>query len=95
MSKIIIDLRTYASENELQMTEVTNDFNIHIQTLYRWQKEAPDVIKGIFKAMQEQPDTDILKILKGWQNPPFAVAFIRAFMLKHNCNFNEIVTEIN
>lgn len=92
MSKVIIDVKSYAVKNNLKMVDLGKDFGVSTVTLSNWRNEAPDVVKGVFFAMQQQPEIDLLKILKGWQKPPQVLAFIRDFMIQNKCTFSELVS---
>ena len=91
--KVVIDIRKFCKENGIKEKDVCKEIPISRHTLYAWTIEAPEVVTGIFKAIKEVPEADALKILNGWQNPPFVLAFIRDFMIKHNAKFHQIIFE--
>lgn len=88
MTKIIIDIK---SANENTISETCEKYGVSRMTLNKWSKKAPDVVVGVFKAIEENPKSNVLKILKGWQKAPFVICFIRDFMIENNCKFTDIV----
>lgn len=92
--KIIIDIKSYAVKKNIKMGDICSENGVSAVSLMNWRSEAPDVVKGIYLALSKQPETNVLKIFKGWQDPPFVLAFIRDFMIKHGCKFTDIVVEI-
>lgn len=91
--KVVIDIRKFCKENKIKEKDVCKEIPISRHTLYAWTIEAPKSVIGVFKASKEVKDVDVLKILKGWQEPTFALAFIREFMIKYNCKFEQIIFE--
>jgi hypothetical protein len=92
MSKVIIDVKSYAVKNNLKMVDLSKEHGVSTVTLSNWRNEAPDVVKGIYFAMEQQPEIDLLKVLNGWQKPPYVLAFIRDFMIQNKCSFTELVS---
>lgn len=92
-TSVIIDIKSFAVNNNLKMVSLGKEFRVSTVTLTNWRIEAPDVVKGIYFAVKQQPEIDLLKVLKGWQKPPQVVAFIRDFMIAYDCSFDLIVKE--
>jgi hypothetical protein len=74
------------------MVDLSKEHGVSTVTLSNWRNEAPDVVKGIYFAMEQQPEIDLLKVLSGWQKPPYVLAFIRDFMIQNECSFTELVS---
>jgi len=97
--KVVIDIKNFLfekskiSDEVLTVSKIGVDFGLTRQTLQNWNNEAPDVISVLFYIRKQTPKTDILKALIEWQKPPTVLVFIREFMLKYKCDFNDIVKE--
>ncbi len=92
--KVIIDIKSFAVKNNIKLGDICDEFGVSRVSLFNWRNQAPEMIKGILYASKQVPKMDVLTVLKGWQNPPHALAFISDFMIKYKCKFTDIVVEI-
>lgn len=101
MKKVVIDLKPVLNDhglkdgsNPLKLTDVSKKYGISRQTFENWRKQAPDVVETLFYILKDNPKTDVFKALKGWQKPPYVLAFLKMFLEDYECGFLDVVKEV-
>lgn len=92
--QIVLDFRKIRKIHNRTKDDIMQEFNVHKNNFWRWEIKAPDLVISLFKAKEQVNDVDVLKILKGWQNPASVLVFIRDFCIKYDCKFEDVVFEI-
>jgi hypothetical protein len=77
------------------IVKIASDFGTTRQTLINWQTKAPAVVDTLLAVKKSNPEVNILKALNEWQKAPEVLRFIREFMVRYSCEFEEIVKEKN
>lgn len=93
LKKVVIDIRPFLTANKIKEKTVCEEIGISRITLFTWRNEAPELAKLIYKVIEQNPKVDFLKAMKGWEEPPIVLAFIRDFMEKYKCKLHDIVFE--
>ena len=94
--KVVIALSDFLKEKNISDTKyaICVKYGLQHATVANWEKKAPDVVEVLFKIVQENPKTNILKALKEWQKPPYALVLIRDLMIDYKCEFLDLVKEV-